>query len=372
MPITYNKVDVAIHLDRLRDNFRLLTQRAADPVPVIKSDAYGHGLEPVAAMLAAEGADMMAVGTVGEAVTLRKTGYEGRIIALLGAQDESEAQDVVRHSLIPFVFSLEQLKLLSTVAGTSAVVAVTLKFDTGMARLGFSEHDVPQIVEHLRAMDNLRIDMVASHLAVADDPAQEDFTFTQHETFSRIVNALREAGFSFRATLANSAGVLAYPDLHFDVQRPGIAMYGASPLAGTSYAHMGEGLLPAMEVSVPVLQVREVKKGQSISYGRTFIAPQDMRVAITAAGYADAYSRGLSNVGAMNINGQRAGIVGRVCMQMTAVDVTHISGVEPGQRAWLLGGEGDAAITPEELAGWWNTITYEVFCVLGLNPRRYI
>lgn len=371
MTISYNNISVRIHLNRIRDNFTLLRNLAPRAIGVIKSDAYGHGLLPVANTLAAAGARTLAVGTVGEAVKLRKGGFDGRIIALLGALTPEEACTCRIGHIVPFVFSLEHLRMLSDAATADAPIPVALKFDTGMARLGFSEADIPAILEALPSLSGIKVSIVASHFAVSDEPEKEDYTREQHATFSRILAALRTAGQSFEATIANSAGLLAYPETHHELQRPGIALYGVNPLHGTAKEHLGAGLHPAMDVCTPVLQVHDLPKGKTISYGRTFTAPRDMRVAITSVGYADAFSRGLSNKGTMVVNGQRAHIVGRVCMQMTAVDVTDIPKVSSGDNAWILGGPCENPVTPEELAAAWGTITYEVFCLLGLNPKTF-
>jgi alanine racemase len=176
---------------------------------------------------------------------------------------------------------------------------------------------------------------------------------------------------TFARVLVNSAGILAYPELHFDGQRPGISLYGSNPFWGTRWEAKGQSLLPAMEVMAPILSVHDLAKGQTISYGRTFTAPRDMQVAIVACGYADNYSRSLSNKGWMLVHGKRAPVIGRVCMQLTAIDITHIPQTRPGDQAYVLGGQGKERILPEELARWWGTITYEVFCLLGQNPREY-
>lgn len=371
MSISYNNITVRIHLDRIRANYELLNRKASAPIGVIKSDAYGHGLVPVARTLAEAGARTLAVGTVGEALKLRKGGFDGRIIALLGALSAEEACSCRIGHIVPFVFSLQHLRMLSDAASADAPLPVALKFDTGMARLGFCEEDIPELLQALPGLSGIRVAIVASHFAVSDEPDKEDFTREQHETFLRITGALRSAGLTFEATIANSAAMLAYPETHHELQRPGIAIYGANPLHGTPDEHMGSGLSPAMDVGTPVLQVHDLPKGRSISYGRTFVAPRDMRVAITSVGYADAFSRGLSNRGVMMVNGHRAPIVGRVCMQMTAVDVTGIPHVSSGDTAWILGGPGECPVTPEELAAAWGTITYEAFCLLGLNPKTF-
>ncbi len=371
MSISYNKLSVRVHLNRIRDNYTRIRSMADNPAAVVKSDAYGHGLIPVAHVLEQAGATTMAVGTVGEAVQLRESGFAGRVLALLGAADSAEAILCREYRIIPFVISLDHLNMLSAVGSEHSPLPVALKFDTGMARLGFSETSLPELLAALPGLRGIRPVIAASHLAVADEADGDAFTMTQHATFLRIITALRQAGHSVEASLANSAAVLAYPQTHHELQRPGIVLYGANPLRGTDKEPLGAGLSPAMDVSTPVLQVHPLPQNVSVSYGRTFVAPRDMRVAIVAVGYADAWSRGLSNKGAVLLHGRRAPVLGRVCMQMTAVDVTDIPAVTTGDTAWLLGGPGEAPITPEELATQWGTITYEVFCLLGLNPRTY-
>jgi len=384
MPIGYNDIEVTVHLDRLVENYTRLQAIAGNCMPVVKSDAYGHGLVQVAAALAAAGATSLAVGTVAEAVQLRQSGFRGRIVALLGPQSADDDAALLVFDILPFIARFDQIERLGKLAARSArAIDLALKFDTGMARLGFAAKEALRVAEALAQWPALRVVLVASHLATSDDPDDKAFVCTQADCFVRILDCLtRELGTRPPASLANSAALLAYPELHFDVTRPGIALYGANPFALTALESLGAGLTPAMDVSAPVLQVHALPKGASISYGRTFTAARDMRVAIIGAGYADAYSRGLSSPAGQGpcvlLGGARRPILGRVCMQMTAVDLSDRSDrsdrppLAPGDRAFLLGGDGAQAITPEELAGWWGTITYEVFCLLGLNKRRGI
>lgn len=369
MPIDYNLIRVRIKLDAIQHNYRLLRTRGKRLIPVIKADAYGHGLIDVAQALASCGADFFAVGTVEEAVRLRPA-VQGAIMALLGPQRREDFQACVDQDILPLVARPDQLLLLQEqAAARNARLPVALKFDTGMARLGFTPSEALGLAQILRRCDRLAPEWLISHLAVADDPDQAAFVREQARRFAGIFAALHQAGFPVRASLVNSAGLLAYPDLAWDAQRPGIALYGANPFLGTALENLGQGLKPAMEVRALVMAVHPLPKGASISYGRTYAANQDRVVAIIAAGYADNYSRGLSNKGAVMLHGKRAPILGRVCMQMTAVDVTEISATAPGDEACLLGGEGEAAVRPEELAAWWGTIPYEVSCLLGMNRR---
>lgn len=371
MSIPYNKIHVRIELDAIVNNYRVLSQYGARLVAVVKSDAYGHGLLPVAKALAEAGARDFAVGAVEEGAALRRAGVAGRVLSLLGPVDPVDYPPLWEHDILPFIHSFEQLDALAGYGRGREPLPVALKFETGMGRLGFTLADVPRLAERVRA-SGVRPVMLSSHLATADEPQSADYVAAQAREFDAARQALAAQGFAVEGCLANSAAILANPELAHQAQRAGIALYGPNPFHGTALAHLGQGLRPAMSVTAPVVAVHPLAAGRSVSYGRTFRAERDMRVAIVGVGYADAYSRGLSGRGAVCLHGRRAPILGRVCMQMTAVDATDIPQARFGDRAYLLGGEGPGRVTPEDLAGWWGTITYEVFCLLGLNPRSYV
>lgn len=375
MTIQYNKLQVHVTLDNLRHNYRAFKGVCPSVIPVIKSDAYGHGLVEVSRALESE-VETFGVGFVSEAVTLRQSGCSRRILALLGPVDEADYSGLWDHDILAAMARMDQLQRVAEMARTRGAIQVGVKFDTGMRRLGFRPEEVGAVLDFFKANPDVVPAMVTSHLASADVPDHKNHVAEQAARFRTVVDSFRAAGFAVEANLANSAGGIAHEECRLDSLRLGIAMYGANPLHGTPWGTMGKTLKPAMEVSAPVLQVHPLKRGEGISYGWTHVAERDGTVAIIGVGYADNYSRGLSNTGQVNIKGQRAPILGRVCMQMTAVDVTDILGegteVTPGDRAWLLGGPGDGTISPEDLAGWWETITYEVFCLLGMNQRTYI
>lgn len=378
MSILYNKLEVRVRLAAIRANYRLLCGHGSRVIGVIKADAYGHGLCEVAQALAQEGCDTFAIGTVEEGAALRRflngAGIKARIVSLLGPVDPEDYTLLWEHEIIPFVASFRQLETLAGQAARAGKgLPVSLKFDTGMARLGFVAQDIPRLVDRLREAPLVRPVMASSHLATADDPESVGFVMDQAGRFEEMVAALNQAGFSVEANLANSAGILAHQKLHHQSQRGGIALYGANPFAGSAWEHLGRGLAPAMEVRAKIVAVHALKKGQSISYGGTFTAERNMRVGIVAAGYADAYSRGLSGRGAqMLVAGRRVPQIGRVCMQLCACDVSEVPDVREGDWAVLLGGSGPLAISAEELASWWGTISYEVFCLLGMNRRVYV
>jgi len=378
MSILYNKFEVSVRLSAIRSNYRLLKNSGSRVIGVIKADAYGHGLCEVAEALSQEGCDTFAIGSVEEGAALRKhlveKGISARIMSLLGPVDPEDYPPLWEYDIIPFIGSFRQLEAVAGQASRlGKPLAISVKFDTGMARLGFVESDLPRLLERLREAPLVKAVMASSHLATADDPGAVGFVLEQGKRFEAMVTALRQAGHQVEANLANTAGILGHQQLHHQSQRGGIALYGANPFAGTAWEHLGRGLVPAMEVRTKIVSVHPLKKGQTISYGGTYMASRDMQVAIVAAGYADAYSRGLSNKGAqMLIGGRRVQQVGRVCMQLCAADVTDVPDVRPGDWAVLLGGSGPLAISADELASWWGTISYEVFCLLGMNRRVYI
>jgi len=375
MTIEYNKLRVAIHTDRLRENYRLFKKYHDQVIPVIKSDAYGHGLAEVSHALENEGVATFAVGFVNEAVLLRKSGCDKRIFALLGPVGDDDIQALWDHDILTAISHFDQLRRVAEAAEKNGPLNICLKFDTGMRRLGFLPEEVNEVAEALKG-SRLTPVMATSHLASADEPECGERVAMQAARFQSALDGLAKAGFEVEANLANSAGSMVHEQCRMDSLRLGIALYGGNPFQGTEWEDQGQGLRPAMDVSAPVLQVHPLKKGESISYGWTFTAERDSVVAIIGVGYADNYSRSLSNTGQMTIHGKRVPIRGRVCMQMTAVDVTDLMGegrgVVPGDEVFLLGGPGAEPIIPEELAGWCNTITYEVFCLLGMNRREYI
>ena len=356
---------------------------------VTKADAYGHGHIQVAEALLAEGCTLFASGSVQEAVELRQ-GLEAlaaeehqpvvrpMIISLLGLVSRDDVFLCAEHGIVPVVHSFEQLGMLK---GTERALPVALKCNTGMSRLGFNEDEIPTLLEYLPRLPGVTPVILLSHLHSADTEQGREQVAGQAAAYSRILGALRARWPQLAASLGNSAGTLLAEDIagHIGphVCRPGVALYGSNPFAGTSLAPLGQWLTPAMCVQTPIIALRELAPGAGVGYGHTFVADKATTIGIMAAGYADCFSRGLSNKGEVCVDGARAPIVGRVSMQMTAVDLGALAEMNgktgrsrPGA-AWILGGPHDNAVTPEELAKTWGTITYEVFCLLGYNTRVY-
>lgn len=343
-------------------------------MPVVKADAYGHGAIPAARALVRAGATALCSGSVEEAVALREgLGAEGRktrIVSLLGLISTGDARLAERHDVIPVLHCFEQLEFLE-----GRALRVAVKCDSGMTRLGFSEEELPELAARLRAVPAVRPVLLLSHLASADMVDDGGVMSAQTTAFARMSKGFRELWPDMALSLGNSAGTFRYGEICRSIGphvcRPGLALYGGNPFFGTSLEARGVGMLPAMEVHAPILTVRDAPVGRGIGYAHSCVIETPTRVAVVAAGYADGFSRGLSGKGEMCVNGRRAPILGRVSMQMTAVDVTAIPGTKPGDRAWLMGGPAPNAVTVEELAAAWGTIPYEVLCLMGGNVRHY-
>lgn len=370
MPPSFTHATCHINLAAIERNFRKL----GDPrrlMPVIKSDAYGHGLAEAADALARAGAARFAVGTLSEGLFLRSKGHGQPVSLLLGCLDSQEMEQALRADLLPFIGSFEAL---DTAVGVEPgkKKRIALKFDTGMGRLGFFLEQMPLLLDWLRSHPEIAPAMVGSHLATADMPGKNADTRRQIEDFSKITAALRSVFPDIEASLGNSAALALEVD---GIIRPGIALYGGNPLAGTG----AEGRLPklewAMSLEAPILQIKTLPAGAPVSYGALYRASSPVKVAVIGAGYASGISRGLSGELNVLIQGKRCRQIGRICMGMFMVDVDPVPHASAGDSAWIIGGEavaGQAAPTPEEVANLQGSIPYEVLCLVGsLNPRKY-
>ena len=370
-----------ICLDNFRSNWLFLASLARDlpPMGVIKSDGYGHGIEPLARVLLNAGCHTLAVGSTQEGVLLRRslgnTGEGIIILPLLGVLSPDDATASIEHNLFPLVATVEQAAFVSAAWSGPAPLPVAVKVETGMARLGFREQDMCECIASLRAFGNLLPTLLLSHLATADMPAKDAAVANQVAQFLIAYQAMRDFWPDIALSLANSAALLAQDillaSLPPHVARPGFSLYGGNPFIGTDRESLGSALLPVMEAAAPVMGVQHLTKGQSVGYAHTFTAPKDMRIAIVGAGYSDGFSRGLSGKGYVCIRGERCPILGRVCMQMHIVAVDNVPDAASGDAAYLLGGEGAGAISMYDLAGTWGTIPHEFFTIFGKNRRVY-
>lgn len=363
-----------IDLGALQRNFGRLG-KAACLMPVIKSDAYGHGLLKVAKALDESGARFFAVGTVDEGVLLRKAGLKQDILPLMGCLDSRDWHLALGHGLVPLVKNFVDLETASSLARLDGQWHVALKFDTGMGRLGFTPEEVPSLLDWLRGNPQVLPGIAISHFACADMPEEASFTCGQRKIFDSICVALSGIYPDIRVSLDNSAAVLSKQHDDNRLGRPGLALYGGDPLANARTCPEDAGLEWVMSVSSPILHVRSLKKGDNVSYGRIFTAPRSMKIAVIGAGYATGFSRALSNRAHLLIHGIRARQIGRICMSMCMADITHIPQARVGDLAWIIGGpaeKGQRPVTVLEMAETLGTIPYEILCLVGsTNPRVY-
>ncbi len=361
---------VEIDLAALRHNFLQVRRRIgsrAGILAVVKSDAYGHGMIPVAKELAAAGADFFGVSKCWEALRLRSAGIVQPILILAGIEPD-DIPEVLENDLRPAVYRADHCRMLDEAAGRSGKRArIHLKIDTGMGRLGIPDRELERFLGDLAGLRHLEVEGVFSHLATSDE-ADKTFSQEQLQRFRRALQMFHDRAVPFRyAHIANSGGVLDIPEAHYQLVRPGIMLYGSPP---SDEILSPAPLQPVMALKTKILQIKEVPAGQSIGYGRTFICPRPMRIATVAVGYDDGYPRVLSNRGEALVRGLRVPIVGRVSMNLITLDATQVPEAAEDDEVVMLGAQGAERITAEEIAGKAGTISYEIYCAVGKNPQR--
>lgn len=375
------RVWVEIDLDALEHNYRQIRAQLRPETKlccVIKANAYGHGAVDVAAVYERLGADLFAVSNIEEAIQLRR-GCVERPILILGYTPAPCVRTLAEQGLTQCVYSYEYAEILSACAVREGVTLdVHIKLDTGMGRIGFAvrgeetpNEDVLSELRRTCALKGLSVKGIFTHFAVADDGEEGDaFCHEQYAAFSRTVKALEREGITFEYQhCANSAALTDHPDYHLNMVRAGIVLYGLAPSA--SVRHLPE-LRSVMTLKSVVSHIKSVTAGDSISYGRTFIAKQDMKIATVPIGYADGYRRSSAEKGAsLLIRGQRCPIVGRVCMDQLMVDVSRLPLVCVGDEVTVFGCA--PALSAAELAELNDTIAYETVCAVGVRvPRVYL
>ena len=368
-----------IDLGALRHNLGQVRRQAGDRevIAIVKADAYGHGAVPVARALAAEGVTRFGVALVEEGRALREAGIRGEVL-VLGGFVEDQAAEIVELGLTATIFHAGHADALNEAARRAGCAApVHVKIDTGMGRLGFSPVAAPDAVAALARCAFLRIEGLMTHFADADlaDPA---YAREQVARFDAVAETVRRAGVRIPIRhAANSAAVMATSSWRstmggplYDAVRPGLMLYGARPGPAVG---AGVDLRPVLSLTTRILLLKRVPPGTPISYGRTFVTRRESLIAVLPIGYADGYPRALSNAGRVLVRGRAAPVVGRVCMDLTMVDATDVPDVGEGDEAVVIGAQGAAAITVEEVAAGAGTIAYEILCGIGPRvPRRYL
>lgn len=370
-----------ISLNAIEHNYNVIRNKVADDTKVccvIKADGYGHGAVELSQVYEKLGADFFAVSNIDEGIEIRKSGSKLPIV-ILGYTPVSEAENLAEYDISQAVFSLEYAKELSEkCVEEDCTCKMHIKVDSGMSRIGFmcqefprDEYSIEEICEAC-CLPNLEVEGLFTHFCVSDEDAEgREFTNKQYENFIHVRDSLKKRGVDISVVhCSNSGAIEDYPETCCDMVRAGIILYGLAP---SSKLADRLDLVPAMTLKTVVAFVKEVQKGATISYGRTFTADRKMKIATVPIGYADGFIRQNAKDGYMMVNGKKAKIVGRICMDQTMLDVTDIEDVKTGDEVVVFGTGENGEPTADSLAENTGTINYETVCLVGKRvPRIYI
>lgn len=369
------KTFAVVDLSKIAHNIRVLEKDMGAGVmamAVVKANAYGHGMAQVAKVAQDCGISWFAVATPDEAVELRKSC--DRNILVMAPADEESNYELVQREISVTAFSLEHLRSLCKIAEELEVQAkIHIKVDTGLGRIGLrTEEELLEILDYFDAHEEqLSFEGLFTHFAVADQ-LDKSFTILQLNRYNSFCNIVFDRDYTPVCHASNSAAILDMEDAHFDLCRMGIAMYGYPP-SGELEAFASE-LQPALSLKSTVIHVKTIAPGDSVSYGRTFIAEKPTEIATVVLGYADGYPRALSNHGYAIVRGKKAKLVGRVCMDQSMFDVTGL-GVQVGDEITLIGQQGEERVTAHDIAKACDNgmISYELLTGISARvPRVYV
>jgi len=362
-----------VNLSAIAYNFQAVRKivKNRQIIAVVKADAYGHGAVEVSKKFIEEGASYLAVAFIDEAVKLRDAGITAPIIVLF---DRKEVREFFDFKLIPVVYNVDDARSLSTEARKrNTVLHIHVKIDTGMGRIGLSGNALINDLEKIAKMQRIKITGLISHFSDAD-LSDKSYATIQLEKFNKVREALsRKLNRKIFSHIANSAAVLTFKDAYLDAVRPGIMLYGYSPLGQNIASILPSehiNLMPAMKIKTKILCIRNLAPASPVSYGRTFITKRQSRIGVIPVGYADGYNRLFSNNADVLVKGRRVPVVGRVCMDLTMIDVTDVKNVREDDEVVMLGQQGKESITAYELALRAHTISYEILTSLGSKSRK--
>lgn len=357
---------IELNLSSLKHNvaeLRRVMPQGCELMAVLKAEAYGHGMLPVADALREVGVPSYAVATVDEGIVLREHGVKEEIL-ILGYTDPRRASELHRYALSQTVFDPSYAEAL---AAEGKAISVHIAVDSGMHRLGIAAEDVDAVAA-LFTKEPLSVHGIFSHLCVADSDDEGDIAYTKKQlsAFSALLTALKERGLTLpKVHIQNSYGLLNYADFPCDYARIGISLYGVDSEHGL-YRKAKIDLKPVLSLRSKVIQLRSLPAGEPVGYGRAFVTERDSRIAVLPIGYADGLPRSLSGgKGQVLLNGKRAPIIGRVCMDQVIVDVTDIPDVFTGTIGTLIGTDGGETIAAEDMAEACGTITNDLLSRLG-------
>lgn len=366
-----------INLDAAADNYKEIRKRTSKSAMlccVIKADGYGHGAVMLAHLYEKLGADWFAVSNIEEAMQLRSAGIKKPVL-ILGYTPAECAEMLSKNNISQSVYSLEYAEQLNECAEKAGVkIKIHLKLDTGMSRIGLlcqSRSEDNKAVSdgfNICSMPSFETEGVFTHFAVADEGEDgADFTMNQFDNFMYTVKRLEQMGIKFKVRhCANSGAIEDYPQMHLDMVRAGIVLYGLAP---SGKIKNPLDLQPVMELKSAVSHTKEIHPGMTVSYGRTYTADKTARLATIPVGYADGYVRSVAKDGYVLLHGKRAKIRGRICMDQCMVDISDIEDVKIGDAATVFGRDKNAP-GADDIANWIGTINYEVTCIVGKRVAR--
>jgi alanine racemase len=382
-PLIWAEIDLDAVAANVRE-LRRVTRPEARLLVAVKANAYGHGLVAVARQALESGADALGVARMPEALALRDAGIDAPVL-IFGFTPPSDVEALYRHDLIQTVYAPETARAYAEGIGkTGGRLKVHLKVDTGMGRLGIlpdsrryvepgmavSDHAVREVID-IAGLNELALEGIFTHFA-SSDSADKRFAEEQFDTFTAFLGQLKRSGFEFEVRhAANSGAIIDMPHTHLDMVRAGVSLYGLYPSGEVDKSRID--LTPVMTLKARIAQLKKVPAGFPVSYGMTHTTQAPTVIATVPVGYADGFNRRLSNRGHMLVRGQRAPIVGRVCMDLTMIDVGHIAGVSVDDEVVILGRQANEAITADKIAGLLDTINYEITSAITARvPRVYL
>jgi len=371
LPLSDRPTAAVIDLNALDHNFKEAVTRVDGQkiLAVVKAGAYGHGAVEISRRLLTLGADMLGVALVEEGRELRASGIDAPIL-VMGALFPEQAEAAVALRLMPVVFDRAQAQALSRAArNKGTTIKVHVKIDTGMGRIGIAPESAVDFIAELKSLAGIEVQGLMTHFADAD-LQNKQFASFQMDRFEALLKALDARGIVIPVRhAANSAAVIDLRRALFTMVRPGLMLYGYNPLEVGMH---GAGLQPVLSLATRIAFLKNVPPGVPLSYGRTFVTQRDSIIATLPIGYADGYSRALSNRGEALVRGRRVPVAGRVCMDMCMIDVTDVPDVRVGDAVVLIGSQGNERITADDIAAKTGTIAYEVLCGISSRvPRIY-
>lgn len=371
----------------IRANVEILRQRVGQNVIlgiVVKSDAYGHGLIPCAQEFVAAGADWLVVNFAYEAIKLRQSGITAPIY-ICGNVSAAQVSAIAQYPEIRMaIYDLEVAQAAASAAQANGrILPVHILIETGTHRQGLVLEEALQFADQIKQLDGIVLEGIATHYADIEDTTDHRFAHQQLAHLQAAEQAFQQADHALKIVQsANSAATILWNQTHATMVRVGIAAYGLWPSKETyakvlqTFAEKGEGFIPNLRPVLSwrtrIVQVKEVPAGGYVGYGRTFRAAYPMKIAVLPIGYHEGYDRRLSNLGYVLIEGMRAPVCGRICMNMMMVDITHISEAKVGTVVTLLGSDGEERVSAEQLASWMGTINYEVVARIYSSQPRYL